>query len=251
MAVQTFRPRLWLTLGLSVLAPMAAAQVATPPAPACADGTLRGDSDLGEAGESGEGVGSEGDRRAVALARIVAQIAASDARRLAGDGETAAVLLMAAADAGPARLARAGGRSRELEAALAAVAEAPQDPDRRAAVHRRLDAMAAALPEMAEPLGRLRLSLRLVAEALSAYAAAVECDRIADRAAYAEASALAEEAAEMARAAAVPASDDAVTALRRVALLLPAGVPDVPPAVGLVSAAVSRALLDGSDFRPR
>ena len=82
---------------------------------------------------------------------------------------------------------------------------------------------------------------------LEAFAAAQECGSLADRAAYAEAQALARRALGLVRDLPGPAVREMAGDLDRLAALLPVVPPATLPAMGAVSALVSRAVLAASD----
>jgi hypothetical protein len=233
----TYRPRIWLGLGLSVLlagtaAPALAAEpgcVAAAPAP------------LGEGGEAGEGGPATPASRALLLDRMAAQIDGAAAARAADDAESADILVAAATDEGPARLARRGdGPDPALEAALAPLAAAPADAAARVAALRAVEAAIPAAPPVERAAG-------LTALALEAFGAAQECGRLADRAAYAEAQALARRARGLLRDLPGPAAREMAGDLDRLTALLPVEPPAALPAMGAVSALVSQALLAASD----
>ncbi|MDO9710787.1 hypothetical protein [Paracraurococcus lichenis] len=235
-----YRPRLWLGLGLSVLA--AGGMPALAADPACQPAAQV---PLGEAGESGEGEGGPATpaARALVLDRMAAQIAAGATARAAGDADSAEILVAAATDEGPARLARRGdGPDPALEAALAPLAAAPGDA---AAGTAALRAVEQALATTTTPI--IERAAGMTAAALEAFTAALDCGRLADRAAYAEAGAL----VRRARAVLAGLPGDAVREmagdLDRLAALLPPAPPEPPPATGAVSALVSHALLAASD----
>lgn len=239
----TYRPRLWLGLGLSVLASgPALAQVAL----AC-DKPMIQTGSAGEAGESGEGAVATQEDLALDFDLMAAQISGAVAARAAGDIETADILTGAAADEGPAHLARRGHRSEALEAAMLPLAAAPEDVAARTHAEAALASALAALPGAGTPLQRLGRSARMTAAALDAYGAALDCGRLGDRAAYVEARALAERAVLVLRGVDLPAATAMTTDLGRLLVLLPAVPPAEMPSIGAVSTLVSNALLEASD----
>lgn len=253
--MQQFRPRLWFSLGLSVLAGQAALAQGPAPAEACAPrGAAEASLDGGEAGESGEDAGSAAERGAVALLRIEAQLDAAEAAQRRGERETADVMMMAASDEGPARLARAQGKpDRPLEHALEVLALA--QPGSEAAekagrlVREMLAKALAATPELRRPVGQVDMALRLASEAMAAHGKAIDCGRLADGAAYAEASALAARARRLAEKADLPEAAGVVRELRALAALLPEDPAGANLQTGAVAAATSRALLEASELK--
>src|SRR5690349_21169829 len=99
----TYHSRLWLGFGLSFLAAGAFAPASAAPACQSAAPAL-----LGEGAENGEVEGGPPSpvARAQILDRMAAQIEGALAARAAGDAESAEILVAAATDEGPARLAR-------------------------------------------------------------------------------------------------------------------------------------------------
>ncbi|PZW48401.1 hypothetical protein C8P66_105150 [Humitalea rosea] len=242
----TYRPRLWLGLGLSVLAAGPALAQDGKAAPACEKPMLQ-TGGAGEAGESGEGTVATEEDLALEFDLMAAQIAGAAAARAAGDTESAEILTGAATDEGPAHLARRGHRNAALEAAMAPLAAAPTDAAARAGAEAAIASGLAAMPGAGTPLQRLGRAARMTAAALDAYGAALECGRLADRAAYVEARALAERGVSVLQGVDLPAATAMTTDLGRLLVLLPAVPPAEMPSIGAVSAIVSDALLEASD----
>ncbi|TDH61609.1 hypothetical protein E2C06_15875 [Dankookia rubra] len=235
-----YRPRIWLGLGISVLLAGAADPVraADPGCVAAAPAPL---GEAGESGEAGEGGPATPASRALLLDRMAAQIEGAAAARAAGDAESADILVAAATDEGPARLARRGdGPDAALEATLAPLAAAPADAAAKGAALRAVETAIPTTPPVERAAG-------LTALALEAFGAAQECGRLTDRAAYAEAQALARRALGLLRALPGQAAQEMVSDLSRLTILLPVQPPAALPAMGAVSALVSHALLAASD----
>lgn len=234
-----YRPRIWFGLGISVLAVGldAPARAADPACQASAAAPL------GEAGESGEGGAVTPASRALLLDRMAAQIEGAAAARDAGDAESADILVGAATDEGPARLSsRTGFSDLALNAALVPLAAAPADAAARDVAMRAVEAVLAS--ERVTPTER---AAGLATEALDAFAAAQDCGRLSDRAAYVEAGALVRRALGLVRAVAGAPAQEMAGALEKLAALLPAAPPATLPAMGAVSALVSGAVLAASD----
>jgi len=241
-----YRPRIWLGLGLSVLA----AGPAVAEGAGCEKPALQGSAEVGEAGEAGES-GETGaataEDRALLLDRMAAQIAAAAMARADGDAESAGILIAAATDEGPASLARRGQRHEvALEAALAPLAATPTDPAAQAQAEHAIEAVLGALPGAPKPLSRVHRAERLLSAALSAYGAALDCGRLADRAAYFEARAMVVRSAAL--VAGLPQASAVTAAVAPLLALLPATPPATMPPIGQVSALVSNALLEASDL---
>jgi len=236
-----FRPRIWLGFGLSVLA-VGSAVPSLAADPAC---QVPSSPSLGERGESGEGEGGPPSPlgRALGLDRMAAQADGAAAARAAGDIETTEILVGAATDEGPARLARRTGfQDPGLDAALARLAATPEDVGAARAALSAIEAALAAVP--GTPVQR---AAGLAALALEAFSAAQDCGRLADRAAYAEAGALARRARDLLLDQHGTSVREMTVGLERLAALLPHSPPDPLPTTGALSALVSQVQLAGSD----
>lgn len=240
------RARIWIGLGLSVLAtdaalPFRAAQATCLP------------SDQAPQGEAGEGGGESGLDpmllRIPVLDRMAAQIAAAQELQGLGDAEDADILAAAAADEGFARLDRlAEGKNRALHQQLDPLAQTPGDAGLRVAALRAIETELAAAPDIQSAKGRIHRSASLTAQALEAYGAALNCGGPLDRAAYAEARALVLRARTLLDGTTdQAAARDMMDPLADLTARLPAAAPASLPPLGEISALVSRVLLAATE----
>jgi hypothetical protein len=182
---------------------------------------------------------------------MAAQLAGAAETRAAGDADSADILVAAATDEGPARLARrAEGPDAALEAALAPLATAPGDAAAATAAQRAVETALQAAPAALSPTARVGRAAGLTSLALEAFTAAQDCGQGIDRAAYAEARALARRALDLIRSLPGQSVGEMAGELEKLAALLPATPTNPLPATGTVSALVSHALLAASDVAP-
>ena len=199
--------------------------------------------EAGESGEAGEGGPATPASRRLLLDRMAAQVEGAAAARAAGDAESADILVAAATDEGPARLARRGdGADPALEAALAPLAAAPGDHAAIRAALRALDRALAAVPA-ATPVDRAARNSPRWHSTPSA--------RRRNAAAWSTAPPMPRRrpwhGAPRAAALAGPAAREMAGKLAGLVALLPVEPPAALPAMGAVSALASQALLAASD----
>ena len=244
----SYRPRLWFGLGLSVLVAGPGLPALAASDPACLVPPLMpgGEGEGGERG--GEGAVTTPETRALLLDRMAAQITGAAEARAAGDAGSADILVGAATDEGPARLARrGGGADAVLEARLAPLAAAPGDAAAASAALAAVEAALAAVPGAATQAARLERAAGLAALALDAFADAQDCGRLVDGAAYAEARALVRRALLLLRNDRRRPAREMAGHLGRVAGLLPVVPPEPLPAGTDLSVLISKAVLAASD----